>query len=106
MSKWAERVPAILQELNVLKDELQRRFPNVASDESETEVQYSGSYWNEADYYEPEWQSSFWGKKNYAKLLGIKQKYDPDGIFTCHNCVGSEFRTADGNCKLHEDMIV
>lgn len=49
----------------------------------------AGTYPNEADYFEPNWQQSFWGE-NYAKLLEIKKKYDPDNIFSCHHCVGSE----------------
>ncbi|HWL87368.1 MAG TPA: FAD-binding protein [Polyangiaceae bacterium] len=49
----------------------------------------AGTYLNETDYFEPHWQESFWGE-NYPKLLGIKRKYDPDGFFTCHHCVGSE----------------
>ncbi len=49
----------------------------------------SGTYANEVDYFEPDWQNSFWGV-NYSKLLSIKQKYDPDNVFTCHHCVGSE----------------
>jgi FAD/FMN-containing dehydrogenase len=49
----------------------------------------AGAYVNEADYFEPDWQQSFWGE-NYPKLLQIKRKYDPDGLFTCHHCVGSE----------------
>lgn len=49
----------------------------------------AGAYVNEADYFEPDWQKSFWGD-NYARLLDIKRKYDPDGLFWCHHCVGSE----------------
>ena len=49
----------------------------------------AGAYVNEADYFEPDWQQSFWGE-NYPKLARIKRKYDPDGLFTCHHCVGSE----------------
>jgi FAD/FMN-containing dehydrogenase len=49
----------------------------------------SGSYVNETDYFEPDWQRAFWGT-NYDKLLAIKRKYDPDHLFTCHHCVGSE----------------
>jgi len=49
----------------------------------------SGSYSNEADYFEPDWQTSFWGA-NYPKLLDIKRKYDPGNIFRVHNGVGSE----------------
>ena len=49
----------------------------------------TGSYVNEADYFEPDWQRSFWGE-NYDRLLQIKHTYDPDGVFRCHHCVGSE----------------
>jgi FAD/FMN-containing dehydrogenase len=49
----------------------------------------TGSYVNEADYFEPDWPRTFWGE-NYEKLLQIKRKYDPRGLFTCHHCVGSE----------------
>ena len=48
---------------------------------------YSGAYWNEADYLEPEWQQSFWGDNNYARLQMIKEAYDPSGVFSCNHCV-------------------
>jgi hypothetical protein len=51
----------------------------------------AGSYVNETDYFEPDWQEAFWGA-NYARLLAIKRKYDPDRMFICHHCVGSEDR--------------
>ena len=51
------------------------------------------------DYYEPNWQRSFWGT-NYPRLLEVKKEYDPHGLFTCHHCVGSELQSADGNCQL------
>lgn len=49
----------------------------------------AGSYVNETDYFEPDWQSAFWGS-NYPRLLAIKRRVDPTGLFTCHHCVGSE----------------
>ena len=49
----------------------------------------SGSYVNETDYFEPDWKRAFWGS-NYEKLLAIKHKVDPTGLFTCHHCVGSD----------------
>lgn len=49
----------------------------------------TGAYLNEANYYEPGWQDSFWGA-NYPRLLSVKKAVDPDGVLTCHNCVGSE----------------
>ena len=58
----------------------------------------SGSYVNETDYFEPDWARSFWGE-NYPRLLEIKRKYDPDGFFYCHHCVGSESWSSDGMCR-------
>jgi FAD/FMN-containing dehydrogenase len=49
----------------------------------------SGSYVNETDYFEPDWQHSFWGG-NYPRLLEIKQAYDPANLFRVHHGVGSE----------------
>ena len=49
----------------------------------------SGSYVNQADYFEDEWQHSFWGA-NYPKLLEAKATYDPDNVFRVHHGVGSE----------------
>jgi FAD/FMN-containing dehydrogenase len=49
----------------------------------------AGSYVNETDWFEPDWQDAFWGG-NYPRLLQIKRKYDPGNLFTCHHCVGSE----------------
>jgi hypothetical protein len=48
-----------------------------------------GAYGNEADVSEPDWQQAFWGE-NYARLLQIKQKWDPLDVFYVHHGVGSE----------------
>jgi FAD/FMN-containing dehydrogenase len=55
----------------------------------------SGSYVAESDFFEPNWQRSFWGP-NYPRLARIKHKYDPDGLFFVHHGVGSESWSADG----------
>ena len=49
----------------------------------------AGTYSNEADYHEPDWQRAFWGT-NYPRLKRIKQKYDPGNMFRTHHSVGSE----------------
>jgi FAD/FMN-containing dehydrogenase len=49
----------------------------------------AGSYVNETDYHQPDWQHSFWGD-NYARLLKVKHAYDPGNLFTVHHGVGSE----------------
>jgi FAD/FMN-containing dehydrogenase len=54
-----------------------------------------GSYVAESNFFDETWRESFWGP-NYAKLLAIKDKYDPDGLFFGHHCVGSERWSSDG----------
>jgi FAD/FMN-containing dehydrogenase len=59
-----------------------------------------GSYVWETDYFQPHWQEAFWGV-NYDRLLAIKGKYDPDGLFFLHHGVGSEDWSADGFTRLN-----
>jgi len=49
----------------------------------------SGTYLNEANPYDPDWKENFYGNQ-YNFLESVKQKYDPDGVFWCFRCVGSE----------------
>jgi len=55
----------------------------------------SGSYVAESNFFEPDWQRSYWGA-NYARLLEVKRRYDPGGLFFVHHGVGSESWSADG----------
>jgi hypothetical protein len=56
-------------------------------------------YVAESDYFLSDWRSAYWGT-NYAKLLKVKRKYDPGGLFFAHHCVGSEDWSADGFTRL------
>jgi len=49
----------------------------------------SGAYSNEADVNEPDFQKVFFGP-NYPRLLSIKKKYDPSGMFIVPAGVGSQ----------------
>ena len=56
-----------------------------------------GSYLNEAHVMEPDWQQSFYGE-NYERLLAVKRKWDPKGVFYAWTGVGSEeWEIRDGN---------
>ena len=59
----------------------------------------AGSYVSESDYFERDWQASFWGS-NYSRLAAVKRKYDPDGLFFVHHGVGSESWNPDGFARL------
>ena len=59
----------------------------------------SGSYSNEADVREPDFQQTFFGP-NYSRLKAIKQKYDPNGMFIVGAGVGSEDWDAEGICHV------
>ncbi|KAF8890048.1 FAD-binding domain-containing protein [Mucidula mucida] len=59
----------------------------------------AGSYSNEADPTELNFQTTFYGP-NYDKLSAIKSKYDPDDLFIVVGGVGSERWDADGFCTV------
>ncbi|KAH7014646.1 FAD binding domain protein [Microdochium trichocladiopsis] len=58
-----------------------------------------GAYLNEADVNEPNFQQAFWGS-HYPRLLRVKQRWDPRGLFIVKSGVGSEGWDADGLCRL------
>jgi FAD/FMN-containing dehydrogenase len=47
------------------------------------------SYFNETDYFQADWQTAFWGE-HYARLLRVKERYDPRGLFFVHHGVGTD----------------
>jgi hypothetical protein len=59
----------------------------------------SGSYSNEADVLEPNFQVTFYGS-NYACLESIKAIYDPNDLFIVPTGVRSEYWDADGMCTV------
>jgi FAD/FMN-containing dehydrogenase len=60
-----------------------------------TVIPAPGSYVSESNYFEPDWQRSFWGG-NYTRLLAVKRKFDPEGLFIVRHGVGSEGWSDDG----------
>lgn len=49
----------------------------------------TGTYMNEADFGNADWQKDFYGY-HFDELSQIKAKHDPDGVFYCPTCIGSE----------------
>jgi FAD/FMN-containing dehydrogenase len=68
---------------------------NKATNELRKLVPSADSYVSESNYFEKSWQRSFWGD-NYERLLSVKRRYDPNGLFYVHHGVGSEDWSADG----------
>ena len=58
-----------------------------------------GAYVSESNYFEEDWQHSYWGA-HYPRLAAVKKKYDPSGLFFVHNGVGAEAWSLDGFTKL------
>jgi hypothetical protein len=58
-----------------------------------------GCYFAESNFFEPGWQQAYWGP-NYQRLVAVKQKYDPAGLFFVHHGVGSEAWNADGFTRV------
>jgi len=88
---WDDSTPYVVQQA-MIKDLTEIEMPQLIAVDPEM-----GTYTNEANAYEPEWQKVFWGT-NYPRLLVVKEKWDPRGVFRCNRCVGSERWDASGNC--------
>ena len=66
-----------------------------AMDELRRVVPEPAAYVSESNFFEKDWQRSYWGA-NYERLLAVKRQYDPDGLFFVHHGVGSEEWSDDG----------
>ncbi len=75
------------------------RAVGAAFDALRARVPVSGAYLSESDYHQPQWQQAFWGA-HYARLLAIKDRVDPEGLFIVHHGVGSERWSPDGFTPL------
>ena len=103
---WMARTPAYIKQMEAVRKLLWDTFPNTKPVTPTLPpgvgggAVYSGSYWNEADYADPAFQTSHWGEETYFKLITLKKLYDPHGLFYGHHAVGSELWDATGNCRL------
>lgn len=83
---FAANAPAeIIEEANrVLNQEILQPWRDLAPASKE-----GGSYLNEAAVDEPNWKEEFYGEQ-YPRLLEIKKKYDPHGVFYATTAIGSD----------------
>lgn len=79
--------------------ETQQKMTNVIQPLVEAATPGSGSYVNEADFNQKNWQTTFWGS-NYNKLLSIKNKWDPSSFFYATVGVGSESWTVQNDGRM------
>lgn len=59
----------------------------------------TGSYMNEANRLDPDANVDFYGK-HFDRLMSIKSVYDPEDVFYCPTCIGSDRWREDGDGKL------
>jgi len=72
---------------------------DMATGELRNLVPDGGSYVSESNFFECDWQRSFWGA-NYPRLQAVKATYDPDCLFFVHHGVGSEEWSDNGFTRL------
>ncbi|KAI0012471.1 hypothetical protein F4779DRAFT_567684 [Xylariaceae sp. FL0662B] len=78
---------------------LQNEITNTLMPRLEALTPGGGAYLNEGDFRDPDWKINFYGA-NYANLLLIKDKYDPDGLFYGVTAVGSDRWTVQPEGRL------
>ena len=64
----------------------------------------TGAYVNEGDPRDPDWKMTFYGE-NYERLLVVKRKWDPKGVFWCRSCVGWDEWEVKGGEGIGQDQV-
>ncbi|ORY61468.1 uncharacterized protein BCR38DRAFT_347635 [Pseudomassariella vexata] len=77
----------------------QEKITDVVGPIIEAATPGSGTYMNEADWRQPDFQNVFYGS-NYDKLLSIKNDWDPTNMFYSVIAVGSEAYTVQEDGRL------
>jgi hypothetical protein len=65
----------------------------------------AGVYLNEADVFEVDSPSLFWGAQNYQRLLQIKHQLDPNKVLQVHGGVGSDPKAKIFECYPKADAV-
>ncbi|KZW00741.1 FAD binding domain-containing protein [Exidia glandulosa HHB12029] len=71
------------------KAQAQNIITNVVGKALREAAPHGGAYVNEGDLEEPNWQTEFWGS-HYPRLLKLKEKWDPTGVFYARTTPGTE----------------
>ncbi|KAF2004791.1 isoamyl alcohol oxidase [Amniculicola lignicola CBS 123094] len=71
------------------KQTAQDRLTNVIDKALRDASPNGAAYVNEGNLEEPNWQEAFWGS-NYPRLLELKKKWDPSGVFYAKTTPGTE----------------
>ncbi|KIX03880.1 uncharacterized protein Z518_07433 [Rhinocladiella mackenziei CBS 650.93] len=80
---WEDTAPeAEKHQKRLLLVDMSKRWSKIAGPNE-------GTYVNEANPFEPNWQKVFWGS-NYERLMKIKKQKDPTNLFVCNRCVGTD----------------
>ena len=86
---------------------LERQENNVAQFTDKLLTFLDGDHLNIGYTASPDWKLDFWGA-HYVDLLIVKIKYDPDNLFSCYHCVGSDrtdfddmFKSSGANVTEH-----
>lgn len=72
-----------------IKAAVRKDVTNVKGAAQKAMAPNTGGYMNEGDRLDPEWKQTFFGA-NYEAHLATKKRYDPEGLFYCPICVGSD----------------
>ncbi|KAI6091005.1 hypothetical protein F4821DRAFT_209961 [Hypoxylon rubiginosum] len=97
-----QAIVAVPWDWTVPRTEMERREHVLVSEITpalEAVTPNSGTYLNEANFLQNDWQTQFYGS-NYARLLAIKMKYDPGALLYATNAVGSERWKVDADGRL------
>lgn len=76
-SETSEQIQLVINEVNLYHKKLKDVTPG------------GGSYLNEANIFEPDWQQQMYGR-TWDELVRIKEHYDPMGVFYADTAVGSQ----------------
>ncbi|KAK5166447.1 uncharacterized protein LTR77_007990 [Saxophila tyrrhenica] len=81
------------------KDAVQRDISFTKVGAMEKQAPDTGVYMNEGDRLDPNYKQDYYGE-HYDRLASIKEKVDPNGVFYCPTCVGSDEWKEDSTGRL------